>query len=60
MGRFLFRSFKHLPGSDETGGLWQKMLLKWVRTVRTETQLLNVTEATDVCIGYMDGAVAGR
>ena len=27
-GRFLFRSFMNLPGSDETGGTRQKVLLK--------------------------------
>lgn len=41
----------NLPGSGETGDTRQKVLLKWIRTVKTEVQLLNVTEATDVCIG---------
>lgn len=50
-GRSLFRSLMNLPGSDETGALRQKVLLKWIRTARTEAQQLKVAEATDVCIG---------
>ena len=50
-GRFLFRSLMNLPGSGETGDVRQKVLLKWIQTVRTEAQQLNVAEATDVCIG---------
>lgn len=50
-GRSLFRSLMHLPGSDETGALRQKVLLKWIRTARMEAHQLKVAEATDVCIG---------
>lgn len=50
-GRFLFRSLMNLPGSEETGDAQQKVLLKWIRTARTEAQQLKVAEATDVCIG---------
>ena len=50
-GRFLFRSLMNLPGSVEMGDTRQKVLLKWIRTVKTEAQRLNVVEATEVCLG---------
>lgn len=34
-GRFLFRSLMNLPCSGGTGNTRQKVLLKWIRTVRT-------------------------
>ena len=41
----------NLPGSDETGDTRQRVLLKWIRTVKTEAQRLNVVEAMDVYLG---------